>query len=205
MGDLMGTGDLLTLLVALGTFALAYVTWRQGRLSASSLDLSIRPFLADPSPSKSGEEELQFGAPGRIMVRAPRGSLFYQGAGDGAFFLSVAFENTGAGLAAIQGAELDVPVTGDVFTSRRFVPAGELVRVNVSILTEIEGAERFRDQWWAMEGLAVSIHYTDANGRQPMVSRATIRQAATRGPWVEEISVSRVGSHQPITVGRGSY
>lgn len=203
----MSTGDLATLVVALGTIGLAAVTYRQVGLSRSSLALSIRPFLADPRPAprESDPEDLLFGAPGRISVQVAHGALFYQGEGSGAFHLSVAFENIGAGVAAVVGAGTEPAVPGDIYVSRKFVPVGAMVRVNLSILTEVSGGERFRDQWWAMEGFSVVIRYTDAGGKQPLITRASIGQAATQAPWVKEIAVFREGESTPIAIGRGSY
>ena len=200
----MGWADVTTLVVAVGTVTLALVTYTQVRLSRRSLDLSIRPLLADATPHADATENLLFGAPGRISVTVPRGALFYRGDGESTFHISVAFENIGAGVAAIEGGEMD-PSIGDVYVSRKFVPVGEVVRVNVAILTSVPGAERFNDFWWAMDRVTVSIRYTDANGKQPLVSRAVIGQAAVKGPWVEEIAVYRDGDGQPLAVGRSSY
>lgn len=203
----MSLSDVATLVVALGTVVLALVTSRQVKLSRSALDLSIRPFLGDPAPSSGSEEmeDLLFGAPGRISVQVPRGAFFYRGEGSGVFNLSVAFQNLGTGLAAVAGAEVDTGIAADVYVSRRFVPAGSIVRVNVSVGTSFPGNERFDDQWWAMEGLAVTIRYSDANGRQRLISRATIEQAATRLPYVAQIDVFREGEARPLVTGRGSY
>lgn len=198
----MTSADLLalvTLVLALATVGLARVSYRQ-------LRLSIRPFLADPLPAEEGAEEtLLFGAPGRISPRVPRGALFYTHERPGAFHFSVAFENVGAGVAAVTGADVDPDVSAGVHISRKFVPVGALVRVNVSVLTELPEAEQFRDQFWAMGGVTVSVHYTDANGKQPLMTRAVITQAATQGPWVHEIAVFREGRAKPIAVGQGSY
>lgn len=203
----MSAGDLATLVVALGTVALAAATYRQVHLSRSSLDLSVRPFLADPlPPTREGDqEELLFGAPGRISVQVAQGELFYQGEGSDTFYLSVAFENIGAGVAAIVGAETDPAVPGDINVSRKFVPVGAIVRVNLSVLTELPGAERFRDQWWAIKGFSVLIRYADTNGKQTLTSTASIGQAATQAPFVKEIAVFREGDSTPIAIGRGSY
>jgi len=85
------------------------------------------------------------------------------------------------------------------------VPVGERVRVNVSILVEgSDATKRFATQWWAMDGFTVAIEYTDADGRQPMVSRAEIRQAATQGPWIERIAVFKQGKPKRAVIGRSS-
>jgi hypothetical protein len=202
--------ELSTLVVACGTAALALVTFWQVGLSRSSLELSTRPFLADPSPDTSalGHDDLLFGAPGRISVKVQRGELFYRADESGAFYLSISLENIGAGVAAIVGAEIDPSVVGDIYVSRRFVPVGGHLRINVAVLTEIEGAERFKEFWWAMGGVSVIVRYTDAKGEQPMRTQARIIQAATRSPFVDEIAVFRDRKWRkpkPVAVGRGSY
>jgi hypothetical protein len=203
-----------TLVVAVGTVGLAFVTLLLVRATRSSLDLSIRPFLADPRPtSKSDEkEQLLFGAPGRISAEVARGALYWLGGYDentgedtAVTNLSVAFENIGAGVAAIVDAEIDPPVSGDVYTSRRFVPVVGIVRVNASIQALPES--KYKGHFWVRmpEGVSVAIRYTDANGRQPLVSKATIKQYATKGPLVEQVAVYCEGESEPIVVGRGSY
>jgi hypothetical protein len=192
---------------------LAVVTFWQVRLNRTSLKLSIRPFLADPSPEFRGrQDDLLFGAPGRASFRVPRGKFFYKSGGP--FYLSVAFENIGAGVAAILSAEVDPPVAGDIYVSRRFVPVRGQVRVNVAVMTDLPEGERFKDQFWAMEGVSVVVRYTDANGEQPMRSKAVIMQHATRAPYINEIAVFRDRewwqrwqwwNPRPVALGRGSY
>ncbi len=91
--------------------------------------------------------------------------------------------------------------------SRKFVPVNEIVRVNISILADISDMERFKDQWWAMDGFAVSVEYADSDGRQRLVSRAEIRQYATQGPFVQEIAVFKMKGKrkEPLVTGKGSY
>ena len=136
-------------------------------------------------------------------MRVARGAFFYQQAG--AFYLSVPFENIGAGVAAVVEAEMDPAAPGSIYLSRKFVPVGEIVRVNISVMPEISRGERFRDFFWAMDPVSVAIRYTDANGRQEMMSRATIKQFATQGPFISEIAIFRAGQSEPIAIGRGSY
>lgn len=205
VGPEVTSADLLaitTLVLAVATIGVATVSYRQ-------LRLSIRPFLVDPRPAGHGEEEqLLFGAPGRISPRVVRGALYYSSEQPGAFHFSVAFENVGRGVAAILGAEVDPSVPGAVYTSRSFVPVGEIVRVNVSILTEPAEAERFRDQWWARGRPAVSVRYTDSNGTQPLVTRVALKQVATQGPWVDEVAIFADRwwrRWKPVAVGRASY
>ncbi len=202
----MSTGDLATLVVAFGTLVLAGVTYRQVRLSRSSLELSIRPLLADPRPptADSPPELLNFGAPGRITVEVGHGEFFYRLEPSGVFHLSVAFENIGSGVAAIVGAETKPATPGEIRVSRHFVPVDATARVIISIQTSEAEGKRFLSQMWALEGFAVLIHYTDASGRQPMTSRASIGQAATRAPWIKEIAIFRQGEPTPIAIGDGS-
>jgi len=150
-------------------------------------------------------EQLNFGAPGRITVEVPHGEIFYRLEPSGVFHISVAFENIGAGVAAIIGAETVPAVPGEIRVSRHFVPVDATVRVIISIQTSEPEGEPFRSQTWALkEAFAVLIHYTDASGQQTMTSRASIAQAATRAPWVREIAVFRAGQSTPIAIGGGS-
>ena len=196
-----------TLALAALTAGLVLVTFLQGRLARRALDLSIRPLLVNPGHelADDGLDHVLFGAPGRISVEVPRGALFYEGAGSGNFYLSVAFENIGAGAAAIIDARTEPSVPGQVLVSRTFVPMGSLIRVNVSVLVGEPGTERFKNHWWAMDSLAVVVRYGDANGGQVMVSRATIKQYATMGPHIEEVTVCSGDGRRVIAHGRGSY
>jgi hypothetical protein len=195
-----------TFVLALATAGLVLVAYRQMRLARAGTELSVRPLLVDPSPlvEPVPQETILFGAPGRISPAVGVGALFSQSS-DGAFHLSVPFENAGGGVAAIQGASIEPEVDADIKVSRRFVRPGATVRVNISVLTQLPGAARFRDQWWAMEPLAVSVSYTDASGRQPMVSKAVFTQAATQGPWISRIEVYHGRRRRMLTTGTGSY
>jgi hypothetical protein len=95
------------LLVAVGTLSLAAVTFSLVRRTAGMVDVSeralsvgIRPLLADPRPagfSDFQDEQLLFGAPGRISPTVPWGQLWWQSNSDGSVpYFSVAFENIGA-------------------------------------------------------------------------------------------------------------
>jgi len=197
-----------TLILAALTLGLVGVTFLQVRLSRRSLDLSIRPLLVNPGPDRAdeGTDRILFGAPGRISVDVPRGAFFHQGGGAGNFYLSTAFENIGAGAAAIIKARTEPNLPGQVYASRTFVPVGSMVRVNVSVLIGQPGTERFKDQWWAIDGLTIAVDYSDADGGQVLTSRAIIRQYATMGPHIEELTVSSGGNRgKVIAVGRGSY
>ena len=195
-----------TFVVAVVTGGLILVTYSQFRVSRRAFNLSIRPLLADPVPLSGdtlSQELIQFGAPGRDAVTIPTGSFYYNEE-ENRFKISVSFRNIGAGVAVIEDATTEPAISGDTVVSRKFVPVGESVRVNVSILLGLDDSERFGTQWWAMDGFAVSITYSDADGDQWLTSRAQITQAATHAPWVATISVSKKGASKPFVVGRSS-
>ena len=192
------------------TKKMAEATKTAAEAQGEAIALSVRPFLADPSPRgfTSIDEELLFGAPGRISVRVQRGTFWSDDSDDGGIdHFSLAFENVGTGVAAIVDARTDPSFPGDVYVSRKFVPVGSLVRVNVSVLKHLSGTgtERFSTHWWAMDGISVIIEYTDTNGGDATSSRAEIRQYATQAPFVQEIIVSRLSDGMPLAIGKSSY
>jgi hypothetical protein len=129
----------------------------------------------------------------------PVGALWFR---DDGTRISLPFRNVGAGVAVITEAATDPPIDGSIYVTRKFVPPGEHVRVNIS-----RGGNKGEPpvgQWWAMAPFAVLIHYTDAAGGQALISRAEFRQHATQGPWVEKISVFEKGKTSPFAVGRSS-
>ena len=204
------------LLVAVGTLSLAAVTFflvrrtaRMVDVSERTLEVGIRPLLADPRPagfSDTQEEQLHFGAPGRISPTVPWGTLWWETASDGSVpHFSVAFENIGAGPAAIVAWRTNPKILGDVYVSRKFVPVGSLLRVNVSVLTQMPEADRFKDQWWAMKGIDVIVDYTDTDGGEVLTSTATIRQYATQGPTVQQIKITRKSDGHVLATGESSY
>lgn len=202
-------------LVAVGTLSLACVTLAlvvktrgMVEVTQAALEVGQRPLLVDPSPQDDAAppEHLLFGAPGRISPTVPRGKLFWQQNKDGSVsHFSVAFENVGNGVAAVVGWRTTPPLPGDVYVSRKFVPVGALLRVNVSVLQGMPGAEAFKDQWWAMGGIGVEVDYTSAYGGEELTSTATIKQYATRGPCVQEVIIRRKADGKVVAVGRGSY
>jgi hypothetical protein len=196
-----------TLSLAFGTFLLARRTSGMADAERRSLRLAVRPFLADPSPTKFTDvhEQLQFGAPGRISVEVRRGDFWHEMSGPSGGHFSVAFENVGSGVAAVVSARVEPPLRGDVYVSRRFVPTGEIIRVNVSVLDLPAEGKSPLGQWWAMEGVDVLIEYSDTIGEARLLSRASIRQYATQGPFVQEITVSDLVEDKVLAVGRGSY
>ncbi len=117
---------------------------RQADLALSALSVGIRPLLADPRPAGFAdfqEEKLLFGAPGRISPTVPWGNLWWEEDGDGSVrHFSVAFENIGSGPAAIVAWRTNPEIPGSLYVSRKFVPVGSLLRLNVSVQTEISGA-----------------------------------------------------------------
>lgn len=96
---------------------------------------------------------------------------------------------------------MEPPGSGDLRVSRKLVPVGTTVRVSASILIADE-ADAFATDYWAMEGVFVSILYTDGDGDQPLLSRAEIRQYTTQGPFVEKIAVLHQGEETPFVEGR---
>ena len=204
------------LLVAVGTLSLAAATLflvirTSGIVDVSerALSVGLRPLLADPRPaafSDSQQEQLLFGAPGRISPTVPWGRLWWDHLPDGSVpHFSVAFENGGSGPAAIVGWRTTPGFGGDVYVSRKFVPVGSLLRVNVSVQTAIPDAERFKDQWWAMEGIDVTVDYTDTDGGEVLTSTATIWQYATQGPTVQQMVITRKSDGQVLATGKSSY
>ena len=189
----MGAVDLtsVTFGLAIATTALAAVAVWQLLITRRASLLAVRPLLVDATPLSEPvpQERVLFGAPGRTSPFVDVGALYYDD--EAGFHLSMPFENIGAGAAAIQGARLEPNYDADISVNRLFVAPGATVRVNVAILPDLEGNARFRDQWWAMATLSVVIEYTDAAGKQRMVSHAHLNQAAVRGPWVGEVRVCR--------------
>jgi len=197
-----------TLALVAVTAILGLATFWLARLSRHSLEAAARPLLVDPGRrDQTEDEDILFGAPGRISATVRRGELFCQRHETGNFHMSVAFHNIGPGAAAVVRATTEPAFPGDVYISRRFVPSGELVRVNVSVLVGSPETERFSDEWWVIEGITVIIEYTDADGRQQMRSAAQIRQFATQGPFIQTLSLSRRrgGRWLQVSQGTGSY
>jgi hypothetical protein len=216
---------LATLGLVIVTALLVAVTGWQVWLNRRALELSTRPLLADPRPVRLDDlkDHILFGNPGRQGYNVPRGELFHKHYDSSMFQFSVAFENIGNGPAAIVGARVNPiqvdedgtmsSVMGSVNFAPKFVSVGSIVRVNVSTLTGMKGTERFDDQWWAMGGVEVEVEYLDSGGRRPLVSRATIKQYATQGPFVQEMSVftkrktlwKRKETLIPLVTGAASY
>ena len=203
-------------LVALGTLGLAAVTLAlvlktkgMVEVTQSTFRVGIRPLLADPRPpgfAETQEEKLLFGPPGRISPTVAWGKLWYEAADDGSVrHFSVAFENVGAGSAAIVACRTVPELPGSIHVSRKFVPIGTLLRVNVSVHAEMQGGEPFRDQWWAMGGISVMVDYTDTDGGETLMSTAIIRQYATQGPFVQEITITRKSDGRVLATGQSSY
>jgi hypothetical protein len=204
----------IQILVALGTLSLAVVTLAlvlktrgMVEVAQSQLELGIRPLLVDPSPRLEDEppERLLFGAPGRISPSVPAGELFWQENGTGGVsHFSVAFENLGSGIAAVRAWRTNPLIPGNVYVSRNFVPVGTLLRVNISVLPG-PMAERFKDHWWAIDGIDVEVDYTSMSDGEILTSVASIKQYATQGPFVQEVKVFRQSDGRVIAEGRGSY
>jgi hypothetical protein len=131
-----------TLAVAAATFALAELTRREGAsireqagLARDALEVSTRPLLADASQEEIAGGSIQFGAPFRqIFNLKPGHGFFLKVDDDDVLFCSVPFRNIGAGVAVVTTADaLPSPQIGDVVVSRKFVRPGEVVRVNVTL------------------------------------------------------------------------
>lgn len=197
-----------TLVVAGVTALLALITFWQVRVTRSTLELSVRPLLANAKFDPTRQEKLLFGAPGRISPEVPHGALFYESSTGDAFWLSVAFENIGSGPAAVSGAYVTPAIQASVHVSPTFVAVGEVLRVNFSILTSMPDNERFRDFWWAMDGLAVTVEYSDTNNGQRIRTTAHIQQAATQAPWIGSVTIEEKGwrgTWKLMARGHGNY
>ena len=196
-----------TLIVAAVTGGLVLVTFFQVVLSRRALDQSIRPLLADPtrSESYSDTERILFGAPGRDSPDVVKGR-FYLNRTSGSLQLPIPFENVGAGVAVITAARSE-PASGEVKISRGFVPVGGTVRINISILLGMERTKIFeKDGSWAYDGFFVIVDYTDARGGQNRSTKVEIRQYATQGPFVQNISVTeRRWGREVTTTGSVGY
>jgi hypothetical protein len=196
-----------TLIVAAVTGGLVFVTLYQVVLSRRALDQSIRPLLADPTRSEDSTdtEKILFGAPGRDSVDVVKGRFYIQRS-TGKLQISIPFENVGAGVAVITGVRTE-PSAGDIKNSRGFVPVGGIMRVNISILLGLENTKIFENAGtWAYDGFFVIVEYTDARGRQKRTTRAEIRQYATQGPFVQNVSVTeRRWCREVTTTGSVGY
>jgi hypothetical protein len=203
----MNDATTATLIVAAVTGGLVFVTFFQVILSRRALDQSIRPLLADPTRSEddSDTEKILFGAPGRDSPDVVRGR-FYIHRTAGSLQLSIPFENVGAGVAVMTSARTDPP-SGEAKISRGFVPVNGTVRINISILLGLELTKIFEKQaTWAYDGFFVIVEYTDARGRQKRTTRAEIRQYATQGPFVQNVSViERRWGREVTTTGSVGY
>lgn len=200
---------LVTVVVAAANVLLVLVTFYQVLVTRRMLALSVRPLLVDPYQEKDNPEEETaiFGAPGRAAIKVPKGQLYYTQPSEGIFYLSVAFQNVGPGIAAITKAYTAPSILGDIKISRRFVPTNGLVRINVSVLLGLPGTKRFSTQLWATEGLSVFVEYTDSTGEQRLASEAVIKQYATSAPFVKEVVVYELKRRhkRQISRGRGGY
>lgn len=227
-----GWAFVVQLLVALGTLGLAGVTVAlvvktKGMVEVSkdavvvsrnALEVGIRPLLADPRPHRQDDrdETILFGAPGRISPTVQRGSFFSNFIYDfnhegvtpkGGSHFSVAFENIGQGPAAISAWRTEPEFPGDVYVSRKFVPVGEIVRVNVSVLRGNPETARFDNFQWAtgwgdQEAIKIIVEYSDTAGGETLVSTATLQQYATQGPFVKSITVHRKSDGTQLALGR---
>lgn len=163
--------------------------------------LSTRPLLAD-APEEGGPTEcVQFGAPGRHQVNVSKHGFFFEKSYEGTLLCSVPFRNIGAGVAVI----LDVSVTptplGEVFYTRKFVPDGAFVRVNICAHNDPSMADPLMEACKeGGGGFAVTITYSDADGRQKLITRANLQEYATSPMSVRQVAVLREGETEPFAV-----
>ncbi|MGH9015360.1 MAG: tyrosine-type recombinase/integrase [Acidimicrobiia bacterium] len=192
--ELMDSSTTATLVVAAGTLGLAGVALYQGLLARRSLALSIRPLLADAVPDETVQETVHFGAPGRFDRVLPLND-FYIDEDAGLFQCSIAFRNVGAGVAVVNSASAESALLGNVVVSKKFVPPGECVRVSVS--AHADPPDPLVDAYHA-GAFTLSISYSDADGRQKLVSDARIETYATSGTTVRRITVRKARRKKPF-------
>jgi hypothetical protein len=197
-----------TLVVAVGTFALAGVTLalalitrgqgtairEQAGLAREALTVSTRPLLADARPEEAHESNIQFGAPMRPRINLPERQGFYFDPDHGGVALcTVPFRNIGAGVAVVTSAKSEPDGSVDVIVSSKFVPSGAVVRVNLSAHAGTSAID-------PLEGFSVIISYSGADGGQRLITQADVRWLATSGPDVRRIAIFRDGENEPFAV-----
>ena len=181
---------LATFAVAGVTFALVAVTYRQVLASRHAFNLSMRPMLAEvPFRVGAPKEAVQFGAPGRSNVVLADHEFYLSPPGD-IFQFSVSFRNVGGGVAVITGVDIAPEAPGECVFSRKFVRPGEHVRVNKSVQLGLPESQALVGSWRTT--LAVNVEYCDADGGQPLVSTAQIREYATHAAFVQWIEVFEI-------------
>jgi hypothetical protein len=196
-----------TVLLVLVTLGLVIATFRQVRFGRRSLNLSIRPLLADPLPvpvDAKYTEVLQFGPPGRDSFAVRPGELHVQN-DRSSTQISLALRNIGGGVAVIREVTTDPSVAGSVYYSPKFVPVGETIRINISVLHGVDESQIFEAEQWAYDGFTVAVTYTDGEGDQELTSKAIFKQYATQGPFVESIEVYKHGKSTPFLTGSSSH
>jgi hypothetical protein len=144
----------------------------------------------------------KFGAPGRNEVELWEHEFFIQETAD-SFQCSVAFRNVGAGVAVVTSAGTVPSAPGDVVVSRNFVPRGERVRVNVSVQVALPEARALLNAHHS-GSFSVAIGYSDADGGQPLISRADVQTYATHETWVRQIAISHRGEREPFVISAPS-
>jgi hypothetical protein len=225
----LDTATAATFVVAAGTLALAFVSWRQLRhnrdqvrltgdqltvagnqvglardqlkLARDAFLLSTRPLLADALAEGDTSEPVQFGAPGRHQIDVSRHDLYFEKNHDGVLLCSVPFRNIGNGVAVIARVCVTPDPLGDVLCPRKFVPPGEFVRVNICAHTGPSMADALMEACREVGGgFAVTITYSDTDGQQSFTTRADLREFATSPMCVKRVSVSRDGDPEPLAV-----
>lgn len=189
-GDITAWATLMIGGVGFAAAIIAGVQLRRGRIAT---ELSIRPLLSDVRVTAGADQQaITFGAPGRISVRLYPHTVYVHS--ESGFHASVPFRNTGAGVAVITGASTDRDPQGDVQWTHSIVPVGREVRVNVSGQADSEAARA----WASVGQFVVGIRYTDANGGQPLETKAYIATYATSGVLLEKIAVFRKLASKPF-------
>jgi hypothetical protein len=188
-------------MVAVGTITLAGVTFylamktradvgaalRSAETSERALAASLRPLIADVPLDETGSTEADVFAEGAdVRIYVP-------------------LRNVGAGLALLSDADLDfgeIRRSWDSSTLQSAVPAGEGTRLDFVVKCHSpDDAETVAEALVTAGRFWVDVRYRDMDGRQPMLTRATIAyyEGETLDDWyVDEVAVFRDGEADPF-------
>jgi hypothetical protein len=189
-----------TFVVAGVTLALVLVTGVQVRLSRSAFQMTIRPLLAENPPRPEAPTEwVAFLAPPIGGVEIPEHEFYWSFDDDlKRTEVSVPFRNIGSGVAVVTSAAVQPVVEGAyITTSRKFVPPGEHVRVNVSAMANFPSDPLPLHPYGSF---SVIIGYSDADGGQHLLSRADIHSDERHDPYVRQIAILRKGETEPFVI-----
>jgi hypothetical protein len=186
------------LVSAAAAFGLMEVRRENARLSRREYLSTVRPVLLEIPHQQDEELELvRFGAPRHNSVEIGLAET-YLGHDEVLLQVSVPFRNAGQGAAVITRATTEPHAMGSVVASRSIVPVGGRTRVSASLLVNSAMANRE----FASGHFTINIEYTDADGNQPMVSRAHIHHLVGEPAYVGPIDVSRRGESAPFVSSR---